>query len=134
MCAKYMTAVPAVVLADQEGEVGVAALAPENGFVLHPARPALVLHCDRKVNAEFGNMKIIEGNENISVSSQKRQTLRRERMHKITNLPGIIHRWQGRVHTRKMLEMGMAQNGAKEQVTSLAFCLPKRLRLSKQAK
>ena len=58
MRAKHMTAVPAVVLADQEGEVCVAALAPENGFVLHPAWPALVLHCDRNVKAAFGRTKL----------------------------------------------------------------------------
>lgn len=58
MRAKHMTAVPAVVLADQEGEVCVAALAPENGFVLHPAWPALVLHCDRNVKAAFGRIKL----------------------------------------------------------------------------
>jgi hypothetical protein len=58
MRAKHVTAVPAVVLADQEGEVCVAALAPENGFVLHPAWPALVLHCDRNVKAAFGRTKL----------------------------------------------------------------------------
>ena len=38
-----------------------------------------------------------------------------------TNVPGIIHRWQGRVHTRKMLDMGIAQDGRNEEVTSVAF-------------
>ena len=41
--AKNVAAVPAMMLADQEREVRVAALAPENGFVLNPARPAVVL-------------------------------------------------------------------------------------------
>ena len=43
MRAKNVAAVPAMMLADQEREVRVAALAPENGFVLNPARPAVVL-------------------------------------------------------------------------------------------
>lgn len=43
VCTKNVAAVPAVMLADQEGEVRVATLAPENGFVLNPARPAVVL-------------------------------------------------------------------------------------------
>lgn len=65
------------------------------------------------------------------MTSQKRLILSRELVQAKTNVPGIIHRWQGRVHTRKMLDMGIAQDGVNEQVTSLAFRLPKVLCLSK---
>ena len=55
--AEHVAAVSAMMLSDEEREIGVAALAPENGFVLHPAWPALVLHCDRNVKAAFGRTK-----------------------------------------------------------------------------
>jgi hypothetical protein len=55
------------------------------------------------------------------MTSQKQQILRRELVQAKTNVPGIIHRWQGRVHTMKMLDMGIAQDGRNEQVTSVAF-------------
>jgi hypothetical protein len=62
------------------------------------------------------------------MTSQKQQILRRELVQAKTNVPGIIHRWQGRVHTMKMLDMGIAQDGRNEEVTSVAFWLPQKLR------
>ena len=57
MRAKHVTAVPAVVLADEEGEVGVAAFAPENCFVLHPTRASVVLDCNDNIIAEARTAK-----------------------------------------------------------------------------
>jgi hypothetical protein len=42
-----------MMLSDEEREVRIAAFAPENGFVLHPAGPPLIFHCDKQVNTEL---------------------------------------------------------------------------------
>jgi hypothetical protein len=97
---------PAVVLADEEGEVGVAALAPEDGFVLHPARTTIVLDCSGEVNAEAQTTCCIEPTAKFKTKAQTKANPVQEPQY-ASHKPGMTHRWQGRVQTRKILGIGM---------------------------
>jgi hypothetical protein len=50
--AEHVAAVSAMMLSDEEREIGVAALAPEDGLVLNPTRTSIVLNCDEKIQAK----------------------------------------------------------------------------------
>ncbi len=94
--AEHVAAVSAVVLSDEEREIGVAALAPEDGLVLNPTRSSIVLDCDKQIKG---------GSANYRHNSMKNQT---PCALQLIRKPGMIHLWHGRVHTRKILGIGMA--------------------------
>ena len=112
-----------MVLAHEEREVRVAALAPEHGFVLHPARPAFVFHCSPTVSAQPHNTNPNPQSTNHKpkpkTTNHKPQIANREQQ-TTNHKPGIIQRWQGRVHTRKILGIGMAV-GVRERDVSWLF-------------
>ncbi len=68
--AEHVTAVSTVVLADEEGEVGVAAFAPENCFVLHPTRASVVLDCNENYYCKGSNRET----QDSSARSQTRMS------------------------------------------------------------
>ncbi len=74
MRAKHVAAVSAMMLANEEGEVGVAALAPEHGFVLNPARPAVILDCIESVKMIVQMIEVLQLNIAIRTMEPKSST------------------------------------------------------------
>jgi hypothetical protein len=62
-----------MMLSDEEREVRIAAFAPENGFVLHPAGPPLIFHCDKQVNTELRKSDFKQLHEELQLFGSKRE-------------------------------------------------------------